>query len=119
MATDNGRIVDGADVAQEMTHTPSSAVAQGEMIVVGTIAGLASRAIAANEVGSLTIGGCTLNLPKNVTTDGTFTAGEDLYWDAADDNVSDSSSGNTFIGVAREATAQATTTVNVILRDAT
>jgi predicted RecA/RadA family phage recombinase len=40
-----------------LDHTPSSAVAAGEVVVIGSLVGVAPRAIAANALGALAVEG--------------------------------------------------------------
>lgn len=71
-------------------YTPVGAVTQGQVVVIGTIPMVATRAIAAGVKGSLTNSG-VFKLPK--TTD-TFSAGDAVYWSATNSPVvGDSSSG--------------------------
>jgi len=115
MATDNAQLIRGASTALSINYTPSVAVAEGEVVVQGTMVGIAARAIAAGEVGNLTVGGSVWLLPKDIASGGTVTAGQQLYWDASNSECTNIASSHNKIGKAEKASAQATTTVYVVL----
>ena len=114
MATDNGSVKRGLDNAFSINHTPAADVAEGEVVVQGTMVGLATRAIASGEVGALVVGNCVIELPKDVASGGTLTAGQQLYWDTSNSEVTNIASSHNKIGKAEAAVAQATTTVLVV-----
>jgi len=58
-------------------HTPASAVAAGEVVVVGALVGVAPRAIAANAVGALSVEG-VFEMP--VATGATGAQGSAINW---------------------------------------
>ena len=71
-------------------YTPGSAVTAGDVVVLGSIVGVATNDIAANAKGSLTIDG-VFKVPK-IT--GAISVGTKLYWDPAGTPVTgDASSG--------------------------
>ncbi|HOF17731.1 MAG TPA: DUF2190 family protein [Phycisphaerae bacterium] len=75
-------------------YTPGSAVAAGDVVVQGELVGVAPRAIAANELGSLAVSG-VFDFPKDTSTGSGSTAGTVYYWDkAAEVATTDSDSGN-------------------------
>jgi len=99
-------------------HTPSLAVASGDVVVSGEVARIAKLAIAASALGALATRG-VFDVAKAT---GAWTDGEAIYWDddgdplggtpgsgAATTTVS-SSSGDGFLGFAIGATASSTTT---------
>lgn len=101
-------------------HTPSSAVAAGAVVVVGTLVGIATRPIAANARGSLEVEG-VFDVAK---ASGGISAGAKVYWDADGNPVSgDAGSGaatttatdNTLFGKAIAAAAIGDATVRVKL----
>ena len=61
-------------------YTPSSAVAAGDVVLIGTIPLVATQAIAANCLGSLASEG-VFDIPKN---NDAFTVGDAVYWNASD-----------------------------------
>ena len=58
-------------------HTPASAVAAGDVVVVGALVGVAPRAIAANSVGALSVEG-VFELP--IATGATGAQGSAINW---------------------------------------
>ena len=60
-----------------LDHTPSSAVAAGEVVVIGAIIGVAPRPIAANTLGSLAVEG-VFEMP--VATGATGAQGSAINW---------------------------------------
>jgi len=91
-------------------YTPGSAVAAGDVAVLGTIVGVATQAIAANELGALTIDG-VFSMP--CLTGSTGAAGDSMRWYAAS-GVADAATGVT-AGYLVEARGAADTTVKVKL----
>jgi predicted RecA/RadA family phage recombinase len=78
-----------------MDYTPGSAVAAGDVVVIGEIPCIAHTAIAANEVGAVAVGGGVYR----VTTDGTTdTAGDKIYWNDAANKVTTTATGNKVFG---------------------
>lgn len=92
-------------------HTPSGAVAAGDVIVVGSIVGVAPRAIAANALGAIQVEG-VFDFPKG---SGEITAGAAVYWDADPGEITTTASGHVFCGHAIATAASAATTVRVKL----
>jgi len=91
-------------------HTPASAVAAGDVIVVGALVGVAPRAIAANSLGSLVVEG-VVEMP--VATGATGAQGSAINWYAVS-GVAHASTG-TAAGKLAKARLAADTTVQVIL----
>jgi predicted RecA/RadA family phage recombinase len=89
-------------------HTPTSAVAAGDIVAVGGIVGVATEAIAANALGQLrTTGVFRLTLASGKT----FSRGAAVYFNAASaatDNAADTAFGYAIA-------ANATTTVDALL----
>ena len=75
-------------------HTPGSAVALGEVIVVGDRAFVAHNAIAASEKSAVAAGGGVYQF----TADAAIAAGKTVYWDNTAKKVTETSAGNTKIG---------------------
>lgn len=60
-------------------HTPGSAVAAGDVVVEGSIVGVATAAIAANTLGAICVEG-VFEMTKKASL--AVTAGDVVYWDA-------------------------------------
>lgn len=95
-------------------YTPSVAVAGGDVVVQGDLIGIATRAIAANALGSLATAG-VWDFPKDTGSSSAITAGAVLYWDAGSEVATTSSSGNKRIGKAVAAAAASASTVRVLI----
>jgi predicted RecA/RadA family phage recombinase len=93
-----------------LDHTPSSAVAAGEVVVIGAIIGVAPRPIAANALGSLQVEG-VFEMP--VATGATGAQGSAINWYAVS-GVAHASTG-VAAGKLAKARLAADTTVQVIL----
>jgi len=97
-----------------LNHTPGSAVAAGDVVVIGSIVGVATQAIAASAQGAVTVEG-VFAMPKPAAGSGseTISAGAKVYYYAT------SGIANTTTGVvAGYAAAEAVTgssTVDVLL----
>lgn len=92
-------------------HTPSGAVAAGDVVVVGSIVGVAPRAIAANALGAIQIEGVF-----DIAKDGNeITAGAAVYYDESESEIVTTASGNVFCGHAIAAAAAGAATVRVKL----
>lgn len=86
-------------------HTPGTAVAAGEVVVIGSMVAIAKNPIAANALGALATSGIFWGVKVN----GAITAGDALYWDADGDPqggtagsgaFTTTASGNTYAGPA-------------------
>jgi predicted RecA/RadA family phage recombinase len=94
-------------------HTPSGAVAAGDVVVVGALVGVAPRAIAANALGAIQVEG-VFDMPK--TTSAAITAGAAVYWDAdPGEVVATQTTGDLLCGHAVAAAAEAAAVVRVKL----
>lgn len=95
-----------------LNYTPSGAdVASGDLVIIGTIAGVAKTDIADGKTGAVHICG-VFSLPK---ASGAVTQGAKLYWSSANSNVTTTASGNTLIGVAAAAAASGDASIPVLL----
>jgi predicted RecA/RadA family phage recombinase len=103
-----------------MDHTPVGAVAAGAVVVIGSIIGIAVRAIAAGVKGALAVAGVFDIVQKGAI----IPDGADVYWDADGDPyggtagtgaATTASEGNTYIGKAWGVTTATSSTVRVIL----
>ncbi len=72
-------------------YTPSSNVAAGDVVVIGSIVAYATFDIAANVLGSLATSGI-VDAPK--ASSGAIAAGAAVYWDDTNDVVTTTASGN-------------------------
>lgn len=106
-----GRLID---------YTPSAAVKSGQVVVIGSVVGVAVADIAASAAGAVCIEG-VFEIPKAT---GAITAGAVVYWDADGDPIggtADSgaatatSTDNTKMGYAIAAAASGDATVKVKL----
>lgn len=104
--------------ADVVGYTPGSLTGAGDVVVQGTMAGVSTQPIAASALGSLTINGRF----KMVKVTGAISAGAAVYWDATGNPlggtagsgaVTTTAAGNTFLGVASAAGADASETVEV------
>jgi predicted RecA/RadA family phage recombinase len=96
-------------------HTPSGAVAAGDVVVIGSLVGVAPRPIAANALGAVAVDG-VFTIPKLATgTEGAITAGQRVYWYAASGVAAVSHATGVAMGYAVAAAPAQTTTVNVKL----
>lgn len=95
-----------------MNHTPSSAVATGDVVVVGDIPAICVRPIAANTLGGLNIGGGTYI----VAGDAAIAKGVPVYWVVASSKVTATAGANKYFGIAVEACTGDTDTFEVAHR---
>ena len=93
-----------------LDYTPASAVAAGDVIVIGSLVGVAPRPIAANATGSLAVEG-VFALP--CATGATGAQGSAISWYATS-GIAHASTG-TAAGYLAKARAAGDTTVHVIL----
>lgn len=81
----------------EIDYTPSGAVAAGDVIEQGELIGVAKRAIAANELGSIAVSG-VFDFPKATSSSSAIAVGAKCYWDAGGEIAETDTSGNVYIG---------------------
>jgi len=62
-------------------YTPTAAVAAGDVIVQANLVGVATRPIAANELGALAVAG-VFDFPKSTGAGSAIPIGSTVYWDA-------------------------------------
>jgi len=105
---------------ESIDYTPSSAVEAGQVVVQGSVLGIAKIPIAANALGALAVEGI-FDVAKAT---GAVNLGAAVYWDADGSPVggtagtgaaTTSSSGNTFMGFAIVAAESGDATVRVML----
>jgi predicted RecA/RadA family phage recombinase len=97
-------------------YTPTSAVATGDVVVLGDLVGVARTPIAANTLGSLAVRGI-FDFPKATGTGSGIAIGTKVYWDATDKQAKadDETGANKLIGKTVKAAADADATVHVRL----
>ena len=93
----------------EVDYTPSSNVTAGDVVVQGSMVGVANRDIAANELGALAVDG-VFDFAKGSDT---ITAGAKVYWNDSSNVATTTSTSNTYIGMAVAAAATGDSTVRV------
>jgi predicted RecA/RadA family phage recombinase len=102
-------------VGNLIDHTPGSAVAAGQVVVIGSLVGVAPRPIAANTLGTVAVEG-VYSVPKLPTgTEGAVTAGQRVYWYAVSGVAAVSHATGTSMGYAVAAAPAQTTSVRVKL----
>lgn len=104
------RLVQSGDA---IDYTPTSAVAAGAVVVLGTVGvGIAQTAIAANVKGSLVVEGVV----EHAKATGAVTLGAKVYYDATNNVLTTTASGNTLAGyaVAAAASGDANATVKLM-----
>lgn len=96
-------------------HTAAADIDAGDMVVSGTVLGMAYEDIAEGETGVLVtrVPAPGILIPK--ATGVTFAVGARVYWDVADKNANTDSANNKAIGWAYRAAASADTEVQVVL----
>ena len=92
-----------------LDHTPGSAIAAGEVVVIGGIVAIADADIAANTKGALALEGI-YEVPCKAADD--ISAGDLLFWDATNGEATLTESTHKPIGY-----ALADATTNVVLVD--
>lgn len=97
-----------------LKYNNSSAVAAGEILVLGGNVTVAVGAAAANADGAYVFRG-RVQFPKEAPL--VITAGDKCYYVTANGNCNKTSSGNTLVGIAVESAASADTTVLVELKE--
>lgn len=96
-------------------HTASGAIAAGDVVVIGSLVGVAPRPIANGALGAVAVEG-VYTIPKLATgTEGAITAGQKVYWYAASGVAAVSHATGVAMGYAVAAAGEQTTTVNVKL----
>lgn len=93
----------------DYTNAGSAKIEAGDVIVLGTKIGVAGCDIAVGAVGSVHVEG----VYKFAKATDAITIGAAVYWDATNENITTTSTGNTLAGYAAAAAASADTTVLV------
>ena len=97
-----------------VNYTPVAAVAAGDVVVQGSLVGVAKLPIAAGALGALHVVG-VFQFPKATGSSSAITAGALVYWDDSADVATTTSSGNTLIGKCTLAGADAVATIEARL----
>lgn len=95
-------------------YTPTSAVTAGDVIVLGSLVGVATEDIAANALGSLVVEG-VFEFPKAVTSADAIAVGAKVYWDDSGEVVTTTAGSLKVAGYTIEAAAASTATILVKL----
>ena len=91
-------------------YTPTAAdVAEGQVVVIGELVGVATQPISKDAAGTVQIAG-VFRFAKST---GDIAAGTKLYWDDTNNVVTSTAAGNKYIGRSVEAAVSADTTVLV------
>ena len=98
-------------------YTPGAAVAAGDVVVQGDLVGVATRPIAANELGALVVDG-VFDFPKASGVGTAISVGSIVYWDAGAQQATTSSGAgaNKELGKTVAAAGDNDTTVRVRLK---
>jgi predicted RecA/RadA family phage recombinase len=100
---------------ENITVLAASIAVSGELVVMGSLFGVALHDAAANDELTLKTGG-VWELPK--TSANEPAAGDPAYWDADVSEITTTATDNTKVGVFTEAAANGDTTCRVRLNDA-
>jgi len=99
---------------RRIDYTPGSAVAAGDVVVIGELVGVATAAIAANTLGVIDVEG-VFTFPKATTSASALTAGQIVYWDASGLVVTGTQSSHKTAGYVVAAAGATAATVDVKL----
>ncbi len=80
-----------------INYTPETAVAAGDVVVIGDLLGIARTAIPAGQLGSLAIEG-VFRVPKATGASTAIAAGAKVYWDATNEVATETATGNKRLG---------------------
>jgi len=95
------------------THTPSGAdIASGGVVVMGSEIGVAVDTIIDGNPGAVEVSGLHELAAKSADT---WDAGDPIYWDATEEELTDTSTDNTLAGVANTAKLAAEVLHTVLL----
>jgi predicted RecA/RadA family phage recombinase len=95
-------------------YTPVAAVTAGDVVVIGSIVGVAKSDIAAAALGALAIEGVFL-MPKTAGSSSAIAVGSKVYWDATNEVVTTTASTHKVAGYTVLAATDDDTTVRVKL----
>jgi predicted RecA/RadA family phage recombinase len=92
---------------------PSGGVTGGGVVLIGKVVGVAVADVAEASQATIMIRGAYSDLPKATGT--AWTAGDMLYWDTVNSNLTKTATSNTFAGYAYADAASGDTTGSVLL----
>ena len=101
-------------VGNSIDYTPDAAVSAGDVVVQGTLVGVAKLDIAAGALGALVVSG-VFDFPKATGSSVAITAGAKVYWDETYEVATETSEGNTYLGKTIAAAGDDDATVRVRL----
>ncbi len=93
-------------------YKPANDISAGTVVVIGNLVGVANVPIKANSLGSISVQGAYEINKAN----GAIVAGDFIYWNDTDKNVTTSASGTSFFGIALRDAASAEGTATVLLQ---
>ena len=96
---------------EAIDYRPTTAVAAGDVVVLGKLVGIARLDIAADTLGSLAVVGC-YDVAKAT---GAVTVGAAVYWDATNSQATTTATGNPYLGKAILAAESNDDTVRFLL----
>ena len=99
---------------ESMEYTPGTAVASGDVIVIGDTIAIAVRPIPANELGAVQVVG-VFKMPKAVLSTSAIAIGVKVYWDAGAEVVTTTASSHKVAGWTHAAAAATDPTIFVKL----
>lgn len=94
-----------------LNYTAGADITSGQLVLIGTIGGVAKTDIANGKTGAVHVCG-VFSIPKAT---GAVTQGAKLYWDESESEVTTTATDNTLIGVAAAAAASGDSNVHVLL----
>lgn len=97
----------------DYTNTTSSAIAAGDVVVMGSVVGVAGCDIPVSATGTVHVTGVFEILKADSVA---FTVGQKAYWDATNEVMTTTSTSNTEAGYAAYEAKAASTTVCIKLR---
>jgi len=113
MATPTVKFLHGSPLMVD--HTPSSDVTGGDVVVTGDVPYIAHNDIDADRLGALAAEGGVYECPKASGSGTAIAGGKKVYWDAGNDQATESSSGNKVLGyTTEEGSTDDDTKVNVV-----
>ncbi len=97
---------------EAIDYTPGTAVAAGDVVVIGELVGVAKSPIAANALGALAVRG-VFDFAKATGGGTAISVGANCYWDDTNNVATTTATGNKLIGKCVKAAADADATVRV------
>jgi predicted RecA/RadA family phage recombinase len=107
------RLISGSGLHAD--YTPSGAVANGELVVQGSLVGMADNDIAATAKGALVISGVIIAVAKDTGSADTIAVGAQLYWDSGNEVATTTADSNKKLGTSVAAAVAAATEVYLAL----